>query len=187
MLTGVLCTVGVVRSTGFAARPPAVESLVSDLDPHRDDINARSVELRLEHTGVSQGASWYRDEFDGIVKKKKKKIYSIAKRFFRKQFILLGQELRRRFDRVGQDFRDVPGFFPEQTHHLRSGVPEKRVQSHCLASKFLISTRIRLPYTALPSKFRNVPNVSKRKIVLVFVFFFEFSTSIVIFKISLPK
>lgn len=66
MLSGVLCTAGVVRSTGFAAGPPAVESLVSDLDPHRDDNNSRTVELRAEYSSVSQGASWYRDEFNAI-------------------------------------------------------------------------------------------------------------------------
>lgn len=59
-MLGVLCTFGFTGTTSLAISTPTAESLVPDLDSHRDRIDARAVKLCFQHSGVPQGASRYR-------------------------------------------------------------------------------------------------------------------------------
>lgn len=53
---GMLCTLGLTCSTSFAISTSTVESVVPDLDPHRNNNNTWTDELCLEHSSLSQGS-----------------------------------------------------------------------------------------------------------------------------------
>lgn len=60
MISGVLCSFGFISSTSLVNGTPTVESLIPDLDPHRNNNNSWTVGLCFEHSDTSQGASRYR-------------------------------------------------------------------------------------------------------------------------------
>lgn len=80
MLLGVLRSFGFIRSTSLVVGASTVESLIPNLDPHRNNNNYWTFGLCLKHSSVSQSASRYRHNILSLVK-----IYLVGKNIYYKK------------------------------------------------------------------------------------------------------